>query len=114
MSFARRVTDGDAKLPVVVLVPGGAFNRGAARMHNTASMLAWSAEPFVGVSFNYRIGAPGSLNAPLTTREGLLNLGLKDQILAFEWVQDNVARFGGDPDDGPSAAAYSVCLNFTR
>ncbi|KAH8430894.1 uncharacterized protein LDX57_008558 [Aspergillus melleus] len=94
-------TDGDAKLPVAVLVPGGAFNRGAARIHNTASMLAWSAEPFVGVSFNYRIGTPGFLNVPLTAREDLLNLGLKDHILAFEWVRDNVARFGGQPSPFP-------------
>ena len=81
-------------------------------MHNTASMVAWSAEPFIGVSFNYRIGAPGFLNSALTANEGLLNLGLHDQVLLLQWVNENIAAFGGDPDNitlmGLSAGAHSV------
>lgn len=100
------------KLPVSVLIPGGAFNRGAARMHNTHTMLAHSPEPFVAVSMQYRIGVFGGLNTELTAREGLLNLGLKDMYVALEWVQNNIAAFGGDPDDvtimGLSAAAHGV------
>ncbi|KAJ7727297.1 hypothetical protein DFH07DRAFT_231828 [Mycena maculata] len=45
-------------------------------MHDTASMVAWS-EPFIGVSFNYRIGALGFLPSKLSR---ILNLGLKDQV----------------------------------
>ena len=75
-------------------------------------MVAWSAEPFIAVSFNYRIGAPGFLNSALMENEGVLNLGLRDQILLFEWVNENVAAFGGDPDNvtlmGVSAGAHSV------
>ncbi len=75
-------------------------------------MVAWSAEPFVAVSFNYRIGAPGFLNSALTQSEDLLNLGLHDQILLMEWVNQNIAMFGGDPDQvtliGVSAGAHSV------
>ena len=100
------------KLPVAVLIPGGAFNRGGARMHNTRSMLAWSAEPFIGVAMQYRIGAMGFLNSRLTENEDLLNLGLRDQVVALEWVQKNIALFGGNPDDvtliGLSAAAHAV------
>lgn len=106
------------KLPVAVLIPGGAFNRGAARMHNTHSMLAHSPEPFIGVSMQYRIGVFGGLNTELTAKEGLLNLGLKDMYVALEWVQDNIAAFGGDPDDvtimGLSAAAHGVSCFSSR
>ncbi|KAK6066275.1 extracellular lipase [Seiridium cupressi] len=105
-------TSANASLPVAVLIPGGAFNRGAARMHNTPGILAWSEEPFIGVSIQYRVGVAGGLNTALTKKEGLLNLGMKDIILALEWVQDNIAAFGGDPDDvtilGLSAAAHAI------
>jgi len=45
-----------------------------------------------------RIGALGFLPSKITAEEGILNLGLKDQILLFKWVQENIAAFGGDPD----------------
>ncbi|KAF3015858.1 hypothetical protein E8E14_007410 [Neopestalotiopsis sp. 37M] len=99
-------------LPVAIYVHGGAFNRGSASMHNTASMVGWSAAPFVAVSFNYRIGALGFLPSALCATEGILNLGLKDQILMFEWVQENIKQFGGDPNNvtlfGLSAGAHSI------
>ncbi|KAF5485060.1 Lipase 2 [Colletotrichum siamense] len=105
-------TASDKKLPVAVMIPGGAFNRGAARMHNTPSMLAWSEEPWIGVSMQYRIGVAGGMNTALTKKKGLLNLGLKDMYVALEWVQKNIAAFGGDPDDvtimGLSAAAHGI------
>ncbi|KAI4717901.1 alpha/beta-hydrolase [Aureobasidium sp. EXF-10727] len=100
------------KVPVMVYVHGGAFNRGTAKMHNTASMVGWATQPFVAVSFNYRIGALGFLNSELTHEEGLLNLGLWDQVLLLEWVRDNIAAFGGDAGDvtlvGLSAGAHSI------
>jgi hypothetical protein len=74
--------------------------------------VAWSPEPLIGVSFNYRLGALGFLPSKLTAKEGSLNLGLKDQSLLLEWVQENISAFGGDPDDvtvmGCSAGAHSV------
>ncbi|OJJ96222.1 hypothetical protein ASPACDRAFT_54622 [Aspergillus aculeatus ATCC 16872] len=100
------------KLPVAVYVHGGAYNRGTASMHNTASMVGWADEPFVAVSFNYRIGALGFLPSTTTANEGILNLGLHDQLLLFQWVQDNIASFGGDPSQvtliGLSAGAHSI------
>lgn len=107
-------SEGGKALPVAIYIHGGAFNRGTASMHNTASMMAWSNEPFVAVSFNYRIGALGFLPSGLSAKEGVLNLGLKDQIVLFEWVRDNIMAFGGDPENvtlvGLSAGAHSVCM----
>ncbi|GAB7365187.1 hypothetical protein MBLNU230_g6273t1 [Neophaeotheca triangularis] len=109
----RQQDSGNAKpLPVMVYLHGGAFNRGTAAMHNTGGMVAHSAEPFIGVSFNYRLGALGFLNSQLTAKEGVLNLGLHDQRLLMEWVQENIAAFGGDADNvtlvGLSAGAHSI------
>ena len=81
-------------------------------MHDTASMLAWTQEPFIAVSFNYRLGALGFLPSKVAEAEGILNLGLRDQTLLLEWVQQNIEKFGGNPDDvtvvGLSAGAHSV------
>jgi len=99
-------------LPVMVYLHGGAFNRGSSSMHNTASMVSWSDQPFVAVSFNYRVGSLGFLPSTLSAKEGILNLGLRDQELLFEWVQENIEAFGGDKSDvtlvGMSAGAHSV------
>jgi hypothetical protein len=106
-----------ALLPVVVYVHGGAFNGGAGLERNMASFVAWADRPLVGVSFNYRVGALGFLPSGLTAREGLLNLGLRDQQLLFAWVAENARAFGGDPENvtimGLSAGAHSVGLPFS-
>ena len=49
----------------------------------------------VVVTINYRLNAFGFLTTPGTVEP---NLGLKDQILALQWVRDNIASFGGDPN----------------
>ncbi|KAI0880778.1 alpha/beta-hydrolase [Annulohypoxylon maeteangense] len=90
---------GSKPLPVAIYFHGGAFNRGNAATHDSASMVGWSAEPFVLVSFGYRIGALGFLPSKLSAEEGALNLGLKDQILLMEWVQENIGQFGGDKNN---------------
>lgn len=103
---------GEAKLPVLVYMHGGAFNFGAGNNRHISSLVGWSTKPFVGISFNYRLGAFGFLSSKLMGKEGLLNVGLKDQQLLLQWVRDNIAAFGGDPGDvtimGSSAGAHSV------
>ncbi|KAI1337246.1 Alpha/Beta hydrolase protein [Xylariaceae sp. FL0016] len=100
------------KWPVVVFVPGGAFNMGCGRDRNMASFAAWSETPVITISFNYRLGAFGFLPSALTAKAGLLNLGLRDQQFLFEWVRANIADVGGDPNNvtimGQSAGAHSV------
>ncbi|KAL1491817.1 hypothetical protein ABEB36_012355 [Hypothenemus hampei] len=64
----------------------------------------------VYVSFNYRLGVFGFLSTEDLVAPG--NWGLKDQVLALQWVQTNIAYFGGNPDNvtifGESAGAASV------
>lgn len=104
-----------AKAPVVVWIYGGGFNIGSASMAN------YSGEPLardgvVRVNLAYRVGALGFLAHPgLTAEAGASgNYGLMDQIAALQWVQRNIARFGGDPANvtivGQSAGAMSVSL----
>lgn len=114
--FRPNASRNTKSLPVAIYIHGGAFNRGSASMHDTASMVAWSEEPFIAVSFGYRLGALGFLPSSLSKKEGILNLGLRDQVLLFEWVQENIKHFGGDPDNvtlfGLSAGAHSVCSRY--
>jgi carboxylesterase type B len=110
--FLPKRRDASKKLPVLVYIHGGAFNFGHAKGTEISSLVAWSVEPIIGVSFNYRIGALGFLPSKVTAREGLLNLGLKDQSLLLEWVQENIGAFDGNKDNvtvmGSSAGAHSV------
>ncbi|KAK1569838.1 carboxylesterase [Colletotrichum navitas] len=103
---------GKPLLPVAVHIHGGAFNRGTAMMHNSPSFLAHSGQEFITVTFNYRIGALGFLPSTMSFEEGVLNLGLKDQLLLLKWVRNNIAAFGGDPNNvtliGISAGGHSI------
>lgn len=102
----------DKKLPVVIYVHGGGFNGGQGKERNMASFVAFAETPIIGISFNYRVGALGFLPSSLSEKAGVLNLGLKDQQMLFSWVQKNVDKFGGDPDNvtimGLSAGAHSI------
>lgn len=101
-------------LPVVVYVHGGAFNFGFPAERDLASFVAWGRNQVLVVSISYRLGALGFLSgSPETPPKGLnLNLGLKDQRVAVEWVRQWIGEFGGDVDDitlwGSSAGAHSV------
>jgi para-nitrobenzyl esterase len=105
---------GDKPLPVVVYVFGGGWVLGAnTQTTSNASGLAATGRA-VGVSINYRLGAFGWLS--LSQYGGALaeasNLGLQDIITALRWVRENIAGFGGDPDNvtvaGHSAGAFSA------
>ncbi|KAI1107313.1 alpha/beta-hydrolase [Jackrogersella minutella] len=100
------------KLPILIYVHGGGFNTGSGAERNMMSFVSWSETPMIGMSFNYRVGALGFLPSAIAAKEGVLNLGLKDQQAFFQWVQNNAADFGGDPNNvtimGLSAGAHSV------
>jgi para-nitrobenzyl esterase len=102
--------------PVMVWIHGGAFVGGASRLYDL-DLLARAGD-IVVVSFNYRVGALGLLAHPRFDRSVDGSFGLADQRLALQWVQGNIAAFGGDPARvtvaGESAGAASTCVLVTN
>lgn len=106
-------TKGVPRLPVMVYIHGGGF------MSGSGSSLFYNPEYFVQqdvviVTMNYRLGPLGFLSLPSAGIPG--NAGLKDQLLALQWVQENIAQFGGNPDNvtlfGESAGSMSAYLHY--
>lgn len=95
--------------PVMVWIHGGAFYVGSGNSDFYAPDYL-IAEDVVLVTINYRLGALGFLSTGDDVIPG--NNGLKDQVMALRWVQQNIAQFGGDPNNvtifGESAGAVSV------
>jgi para-nitrobenzyl esterase len=105
----------DAKLPVMVWIHGGGFIAGAtSEPRQDGARLC--RKGVVVVSMNYRMGVFGFLAHPELTAESpdksSGNYGLMDIIAALEWVQRNIAGFGGDPGNvtifGESAGSAAV------
>jgi para-nitrobenzyl esterase len=108
----------NGRRPVMVWIHGGAFKGGSGSSPtHDGSTLAHRGNVVI-VTINYRLGPLGFLHLdkitggriPATGNEGLL-----DQIAALRWVRQNIASFGGDPDNvtvfGESAGAMSIgCL----
>nr|XP_043032087.1 uncharacterized protein INS49_002780 [Diaporthe citri]KAG6368567.1 hypothetical protein INS49_002780 [Diaporthe citri] len=71
----------------------------------------------VFVNFNYRVGALGFLASEEVQKDGDLNAGLLDQRKLLHWIQDNIAKFGGDPSHvvihGSSAGGGSIAHHLT-
>jgi para-nitrobenzyl esterase len=105
------------KLPVIVWIYGGGFNVGSASMANYSGE-GLARDGVVRVNLAYRVGALGFLAHPDLTREsgysGSGNYGLMDLVAGLQWVQRNVAAFGGDPGNvtiaGQSAGSTAVAL----
>jgi para-nitrobenzyl esterase len=108
----------DQKRPVLVWIHGGGNTVGASSMY-PASHLAGSQEMLV-VSINYRLGLLGWFSHPAlrgdarSVEEASGNFALLDMVAALDWVQDNIAAFGGDPGNvtvsGESAGGRNVYL----
>jgi para-nitrobenzyl esterase len=108
---AKNTTD---LLPVFVNIHGGAMTVGSS--HSPDMTYFTRTNNVVSVSIAYRLGEIGFMAHPLLSEEsenGVSgNYGLMDQIAALEWVQTNIAAFGGDPDNvtiyGCSSGGESV------
>ena len=108
------------KLPVVVYLHGGAFflGSGERRWYDPATFCTQALDhhkAVVFVSVNYRLGLLGFLHSPEAPDLMPANNALHDQIRAFEWITNNIAGFGGDPDNvtamGQSAGGESLSLH---
>jgi len=104
------------KLPVLVWIYGGGFMSGGSAVPIYDGE-ALAKKGIIVVSFNYRVGIFGFLAHWELEKEGkgAGNYGLMDQIMALQWVKDNISKFGGDPGNvtvaGQSAGSVSVnCL----
>ncbi|KAJ6625127.1 esterase 1 [Mycena sp. CBHHK59/15] len=112
-------TPADAKLPVLFWTYGGAFNSGTASTFNASAIVAQTVArgtPLIYVNYNYRLGPLGFPQGQEADDLGALNLALKDQLTALEWVQLHIEAFGGDKEKvtvfGESAGAIMTSILF--
>jgi para-nitrobenzyl esterase len=112
------VTKG-SRLPVLVFIHGGAY-QGCCGHEKPFDDPVWPLAGVIAVTLNYRVGPLGFACFEEATKEAGHggNYGLYDQMAALQWIQDNIAAFGGDPRKvtimGQSAGAMSVqhhCLS---
>jgi len=105
------------RLPVLVSIPGGGFVAGSSAI-TLLDGERLARENVVVVSFNYRLGILGFLAHPELSKESPQaisgNYALLDMLAALQWVQRNIAAFGGDPANvtiwGESAGGSAVGL----
>ncbi|KAM0245210.1 hypothetical protein ACHAP5_005605 [Fusarium lateritium] len=101
-------------LPVIIWVHGGGYSIGGTNVpYQLAPNWVQRSQKHIVVQVQYRLNLLGLPNAAgLVAGDKNLNLALLDQRLAVEWVRDNIAHFGGDPNRitlwGESAGAYAV------
>ncbi|KAK3687790.1 alpha/beta-hydrolase [Podospora appendiculata] len=101
-----------ALLPVILFITGGAFAVGGEDIpYQNPAQWVQRTQVHIVVTFNYRMnifGFPNAAGIPVEHQ----NPGLLDQRLAVEWIRDNIAAFGGDPQRitlwGQSAGAVSA------
>lgn len=113
--WASADTQPDDAKPVMVWLHGGAYVLGSSSQTLYDGRRLVSHGDVVVVTVNYRLGALGFLDLSSFDRAGRhfdSNVGLRDALAALEWVRDNIAAFGGDPQRvtlfGESAGAGMV------
>ncbi|XP_078000532.1 liver carboxylesterase 1F-like [Glandiceps talaboti] len=98
------------KYPVMVFIHGGGFSFGQGMLYESTTLSGLF--DVVVVTINYRLGAFGFISTGDEHSPG--NYGLHDQILALNWVQENIAAFGGDTElvtiFGESAGGISTSI----
>ncbi|XP_016076496.1 PREDICTED: carboxylesterase 5A isoform X2 [Miniopterus natalensis] len=106
--YAPASADSGSRLPVMVWLPGGAFQTGSASIFDGSALAAY--EDVLVVTTQYRLGMFGFFNTGDQHAPG--NWAFMDQLAALTWVQENIQFFGGDPRSvtifGESAGAISV------
>jgi para-nitrobenzyl esterase len=113
--ISRKNANKNSPLPVMVWIHGGGLVTGASFLYFPDSLVANG--NVIVVTINYRLGFLGFFAHPAIDSEGHLdgNYGLMDQQFALQWVNRNIAAFGGDPNRvtifGESAGGQSVYSN---
>ncbi|KAK2017356.1 carboxylesterase [Colletotrichum eremochloae] len=109
-SGGQTAEGGKGGLPVVIWFYGGGFETGGTDVpYQMPQNWVQRSQSHIFVTFNYRMKLFGFPNSAALEEQ---NLGLLDQRFATEWIRDNVAKFGGDPERmviwGQSAGAVAV------
>ncbi|XP_063621703.1 esterase FE4-like, partial [Cydia splendana] len=95
------------RTPVMVYIHGGSYISGSGNEFGPKFLVK---QDVVLVTLNYRLEVLGFLSVGTPKVPG--NAGMKDQVAALKWIKENIAKFGGDPDNvtifGESAGACSV------
>ncbi|KAJ6553450.1 Alpha/Beta hydrolase protein [Mycena sp. CBHHK59/15] len=107
----------NAALPSMAFLHGGGFLMGASSQYNGSAIVARSIKrgtPIIYITFNYRLGPFGFPQGAEAGRRKAVNLGLKDQLAALQWLQQRIPAFGGDNTKvtlfGESAGAISIAM----
>ena len=116
------ISSGGELLPVAIFVHGGAYKSGSSNLYPGGELVKFWEGKALLVTLNYRLNVFGFLGSEqlrgLDTTDGSTgNYGIQDQRAAFQWVQDNIASFGGDKSRvmifGESAGAGSMSMHLT-
>lgn len=95
------------KLPVMIFIHGSSYIIGSSNSYGSDFLINHNV---IVITFNYRLGPFGFLSLGTGKYSG--NMGLKDQQLVFQWVNENIGNFGGNNDEitvfGHSAGAASL------
>ncbi|XP_056632863.1 neuroligin-4, Y-linked [Diorhabda sublineata] len=112
--YAPSQVSPDSLRPVIVYIHGESFEWNSGNPYDGSVLASYS--DLVVITLNYRLGILGFLNANPAPhlKARVANYGLMDQIAALHWVQQNVALFGGDPNNVTLAGHGSgaACINF--
>ncbi|KAF7980019.1 hypothetical protein HWV62_40134 [Athelia sp. TMB] len=115
-------TKSNAKLPVMVYIYGGGDTIGQIydQLYTPTGLILTSVaneQPIIYVAVNYRVNIFGFASTDALRNARSLNVGLRDQRLGIQWVKDNIAAFGGDPENitifGESDGGTGVGLQLT-
>ncbi|KAK9686594.1 Carboxylesterase family [Popillia japonica] len=86
------------KKPVMAYIHGGGFTTGGGTSSLAGPAFLMTKEVIL-VTFQYRLGVFGFIDFEDPELGVSGNAGMKDQVLALKWIKENIAKFGGDPDN---------------